>query len=227
MTTPYHAKFWAQSLLLAHPPDGVDGLSRSIGNARVDLNPHQVDAALFALRSPYSKGVLLADEVGLGKTIEAALILAQKWAERRRRILLIVPATLRKQWQMELEDKFFLPSTILEAKSANALAKKGIANPFLIDDRIVICSYQFVYAKRAQVQQIGWDLVVVDEAHRLRSIYKGTKTAEGIVDAIRPARKLLLTATPLQNSLLELYGLVSILDPELFGGQEAFLSLGT
>ena len=221
MTTPYHAKFWAQSLLLAHPP-GVDGLSRSIGNARVDLNPHQVDAALFALRSPYSKGVLLADEVGLGKTIEAALILAQKWAERRRRILLIVPATLRKQWKVELEDKFFLPSTILEAKSANAFSKKGIANPFLIDDRIVICSYQFVYAKRALVQQIVWDLVVIDEAHRLRSIYKGTKTAEGIVDAIRPARKLLLTATPLQNSLLELYGLVSILDPELFGGQEAF-----
>lgn len=109
MTTAFHAKYWASSLLLAHPRNAVEALSRSIGNARVDLNPHQVDAALFALRSPYSKGVLLADEVGLGKTIEAALILAQRWAERRRRILLIVPATLRKQWQVELEDKFFLP----------------------------------------------------------------------------------------------------------------------
>src|SRR5213595_2218768 len=106
MTTPYHAKFWAQSLLLAHPADAVGGLSRSIGNARVDLNPHQVDAALFALRSPYSKGVLLADEVGLGKTIEAALILAQKWAEGQKRLLLVVPATLRKQWSQELADKF-------------------------------------------------------------------------------------------------------------------------
>jgi ERCC4-related helicase len=181
-----------------------------------------VDAALFAMRSPYSKGVLLADEVGLGKTIEAALILAQRWAERRRRILLIVPATLRKQWQVELEDKFFLPSVILEARAANALAKKGIANPFLIEDRIVICSYQFVYSKRELVKRVDWDLVVIDEAHRLRSIYKGTKTAEGIVDAIRPARKILLTATPLQNSLLELYGLVSILDPDIFGGQDAF-----
>lgn len=208
--------------MLAHPRSGVEALSRSIGNARVDLNPHQVDAALFALRSPYSKGVLLADEVGLGKTIEAALILAQRWAERRRRILLIVPATLRKQWQVELEDKFFLPSVILEARAANALAKKGIANPFLVEDRIVICSYQFVYAKRELVQRVDWDLVVIDEAHRLRSIYKGTKTAEGIVASIRPARKLLLTATPLQNSLLELYGLISILDPELFGGQDSF-----
>ena len=222
MTTPFHAKFWAHSLRLAHPHDGVDALSRSIGNARVDLNPHQIDAALFALRSPYSKGVLLADEVGLGKTIEAALILAQKWAERRRRILLVVPATLRKQWQLELENKFFLPSIILESKSVNALLKSGVTNPFLRDDKIVICSYQFIYSKRDLVRQVGWDLVVIDEAHRLRSIYKGTKTAEGIVEAIRPARKLLLTATPLQNSLLELYGLASIVDPELFGTQEAF-----
>ena len=219
--TPFHAKFWAHSLRLARH-DGVEAISRSIGNARVDLNPHQVDAALFALRSPYSKGVLLADEVGLGKTIEASLVLAQKWAERRRRILLIVPATLRKQWQVELEDKFFLPSMILEARTANALAKKGIQNPFESDEKIVICSYQFVFGKRKLVSEVAWDLVVVDEAHRLRSIYKGTKTAQGIVDAIRPARKLLLTATPLQNSLLELFGLVGILDPELFGSQEAF-----
>ncbi|PZR04367.1 MAG: DEAD/DEAH box helicase [Archangium gephyra] len=219
--TSFHAKYWAHCLRLAKH-DGVEAISRSIGNARVDLNPHQVDAALFALRSPYSKGVLLADEVGLGKTIEASLILAQKWAERRRRILLIVPATLRKQWQVELEDKFFLPSLILEARAANALAKQGIANPFDVQDKIVIASYQFVFGKRDFVRQIDWDLVVVDEAHRLRSIHKETKTAVGIVDAIRPARKLLLTATPLQNTLLELYGLVSILDPELFGSQEAF-----
>ena len=125
MTTPFHAKYWAQSLVLAQPRDAVASLSRSIGNARVDLNPHQVDAALFALRSPYSRGVLLADEVGLGKTIEAALILAQKWAERRRRILLIIPATLRKQWQVELEDKFFLPSLILETKSPTRRRTRG------------------------------------------------------------------------------------------------------
>src|SRR5262249_10770047 len=119
MTTPIHATYWAHNLLLAHPHDRIEALSHSLGNARVDLNPHQIEAALFALRSPYTRGVLLADEVGLGKTIEAALILAQKWAERRRRILLIVPATLRKQWQLEMAGKFFLPSLILETKSLN------------------------------------------------------------------------------------------------------------
>jgi adenine-specific DNA-methyltransferase len=223
MSTAFHSKFWAANLRLAHPRNGVEALSRSISNARVDLNPHQVDAALFALRSPFTKGVLLADEVGLGKTIEALLLIAQQWAERRRKILLIVPATLRKQWQMELRDKFFLPSTILESRSANLLLKDGVANPFETKDEVVISSYQFVFAKRSWVGAVPWDLVVIDEAHRLRNIYKGMKTAQGIVDAIAGARrKLLLTATPLQNSLLELYGLVSILDPNLFGSPEAF-----
>jgi len=222
MSTPYHAKYWAHQLQVAGPQDVVAGLSSTISNSRVDLNPHQIDAALFALRSPYSKGALLADEVGLGKTIEAGLILAQRWAERRRRILLIVPATLRKQWQMELDEKFYLPSIIMESRAFNELTRRGVPNPLERDDRIVICSYQFVYAKREHVKRVPWDLVVIDEAHRLRNIFKGTKTAEGVVEAIRPAHKLLLTATPLQNTLLELYGLVSIVDPDLFGGMDAF-----
>lgn len=221
MTTPFHAKYWATDLQLRRAPENAAAL-RSLGNARVDLNPHQVDAALFALRSPYSKGVLLADEVGLGKTIEASLVLAQKWAEYKRRILLIVPATLRKQWQTELAEKFFLPSVILESKTANQKMKQGVKNPFAPEDEIVIASYQFVFTKRALVQKVPWDLIVIDEAHRLRSVYKGGKTAEGIVEAIGSANKLLLTATPLQNSLLELYGLISIVDPELFGTKHAF-----
>ncbi|MCB9736915.1 MAG: DEAD/DEAH box helicase family protein [Deltaproteobacteria bacterium] len=229
MTTAYHAKYWAHQLTLARPHDGrnVDALARSLGNARVDLNPHQIDAALFALRSPFSKGALLADEVGLGKTIEAGLVLAQKWAERRRRILLVVPATLRKQWALELESKFFLPSVILEAKTANQLVKGGATNPFDTGDaaKVVIASYQFVYARRKWVSEVPWDLVVMDEAHRLRSVYKDTKTATGIRDALPSAKKLLLTATPLQNTLLELYGLVSLIEPDHFGSKEAFQEL--
>jgi hypothetical protein len=225
-STVFHAAYWAHSLRLAHPRDQVASLARSLGNARVDLNPHQIGAALFALRSPYSRGVLLADEVGLGKTIEAALVMAQKWAERRRRILLIAPATLRRQWQLELQQKFFLPSILLEAKSWNDRVRAGAANPFAGDGdpAVVICSYQFAYAKRAELAATPWDLVVIDEAHRLRNVYKGdkAKTAVGIAEAIADRRKVLLTATPLQNSLLELYGLVSILDPGVFGDVEQF-----
>ena len=223
MFSPYHSLYWAVALTLRGSSDSINRLSQSISTARVDLNPHQVDAALSALRSPLSKGMILADEVGLGKTIEAALVIAQRWAERRRRILLILPATLRKQWQQELLDKFHLPSFILESKSYNDQIKKGNPAPFLADNRIVICSYQFAMAKKADLAATPWDLVVLDEAHRLRNIYKGTnKTAAAITEALANRHKLLLTATPLQNSLLELYGLVSVIDPQIFGDARSF-----
>ena len=109
MSTPYHSQYWAHALTLRGSGGDIAALSRSIANARVDLNPHQIDAALFALRSPFTHGVVLADEVGLGKTVEAGIVLSQRWAERRRRILIVVPAMLRKQWQQELSEKFFLP----------------------------------------------------------------------------------------------------------------------
>ena len=104
MQTEYHAKYFAYDLTRAGGK-GFDRISQSLFNASVDLNPHQVEAALFALRSPLSKGVLLADEVGLGKTIEAGLVLCQYWAERKRHLLVVCPAALRKQWQIELEEK--------------------------------------------------------------------------------------------------------------------------
>lgn len=91
MPTPYHNQYWAHALTLRRAAGSIESLSRSISNARVDLNPHQVDAALFALRSPLSRGAILADKVGLGRTIEAGIAIPQRWAERRRRILLIVP----------------------------------------------------------------------------------------------------------------------------------------
>lgn len=223
MYTPYHSQYWANALML-QVGEGIDSLSRSLASARVDLNPHQIDAALFAMRSPFSKGVILADEVGLGKTIEAGIVIAQRWAERRRRILLIVPATLRKQWQQEIEDKFSIPTIILEAKTFNQAIKKE-CNPFEPSDRLIICSYNFAAAKESEIKQISWDFVVVDEAHRLRNVYKsGNRMASAIAQAIAHAPKLLLTATPLQNSLLELYGLVSIIDSHVFGDLASFRS---
>src|ERR1700733_5928942 len=118
--TSYHAKYFAHELTKRCASDSVEKLATALSNAQVDLNPHQIEAALFAFRSPLSKGAILADEVGLGKTIEAGLILAQKWAERKQKLLIIVPSNLRKQWSQELADKFFLPSLILETRSFNA-----------------------------------------------------------------------------------------------------------
>ena len=223
MTTDYHAAYWAAALDVQGADGSMRGLSRSIGSARVDLNPHQIDAALFALRSPFTRGVLLADEVGLGKTIEAGIVIAQRWAERKRRVLLVVPATLRKQWQTELASKFGLPSTILDGPSLRAQQAAGDANPLDRDDEVVIVSYPFAASFSHLVQRVPWDLVVADEAHRLRNVYKpSSKQAAAIKSALALAPKLLLTATPLQNSLLELYGLVSVLDEHAFGDVASF-----
>jgi len=224
MTSAYHAKYLAHELTKRCPSDSVAKLAASLADAQVDLNPHQIDAALFAFRSPLSKGALLADEVGLGKTIEAGILLSQKWAEQRRKLLIIVPANLRKQWSQELADKFFLPSVILEAKSFNACIKSGNLNPFNQHD-IVICSYHFVRSKDVYVKLVPWDLVIVDEAHRLRNVYKPqNRIANAIKNAISHAPKVLLTATPLQNTLQELYGLVSIVDEMVFGDLKSFKS---
>lgn len=220
--TDYHAKFFAHELTRRCPSDSVEKLAGAVASAQVDLNPHQVDAALFAFRSPLSKGALLADEVGLGKTIEAGLVLSQKWAERKRRILVIVPSNLRKQWYQELGEKFFLPCRLLESKSYNAAIREGRFRPFEVDE-IVICSYQFARNKAADVANTAWDLVVLDEAHRLRNVYKPTNViANTLKQALKDRNKLLLTATPLQNSLLELFGLVSIIDDHAFGDLKSF-----
>jgi len=206
---------------------GDESLTRSLAAARVDMNPHQVDASLFALRSPLSKGVLLADEVGLGKTIEAGLVIAQRWAEQRRRTLLIVPASLRKQWQQELAEKFTLESTIVEAATYKELQRRGHLMPFSAVRGILISSYEFAARKAEEIRQVSWDLVVIDEAHRLRNVYKkgGSMRAKELKDALNGRFKVLLTATPLQNSLMELYGLVSVIDDGHFGGEDSFRTL--
>ena len=167
--TQFHACYFAHELTKRCPSDSLQKLAATLADAQVDLNPHQIDAALFAFRSPLSKGAILADEVGLGKTIEAGILLSQKWAERKRKLLVIVPANLRKQWNQELADKFFLPSAILETRTFNEQIKQGNLNPFDRDE-IVICSYHFARNKDAYIRQVDWQLVVIDEAHRLRNV---------------------------------------------------------
>jgi ERCC4-related helicase len=197
-----------------------------MSGVRVDLNPHQVEAALFALNSPISKGCLLADEVGLGKTIEAGLVLAQFWAERKQRIVLILPASLRIQWKTELEEKFNIQCTIVERPKQ----RKGVTPPSNLfsqvthDKKVAICSYEFASTNKDSIGAIPWDLVVIDEAHRLRNIYKktGNDRAKNIKQALNNRKKLLLTATPLQNNIKEMYGLATIIDEYIFGDASVF-----
>lgn len=220
--TDFHAIRIAHELTRRLPPDSAEKFGAALVDAQVDLNPHQIDAALFAFRSPLSRGALLADEVGLGKTIEAGLVLSQRWAERKRKILVITPSNLRKQWFQELTEKFFLPCRILESKSYNEAIRNGHMRPF-DKPEIIICSYQFARNKASDVHSFAWDLVVIDEAHRLRNVYKPNNViANTLKMALEGKQKLLLTATPLQNSLLELFGLVSFIDEHTFGDLKSF-----
>lgn len=219
--TPYHAKYYANELSRVGG-EGVDRLGRALFDACVELNPHQIEAALFALRSPISKGVLLADEVGLGKTVEAGLVLCQYWAERRRRLLVICPASLRKQWALELSEKFNLPSIILDARSFREAQRADFANPFR-QGEIIITSIHFAGRYADLVRAVEWDLVVIDEAHKLRNAYReSNRLGQAIRKATADRRKILLTATPLQNSLVELYGLSTLIDENLFGELPSF-----
>ena len=221
MITNYHAKYYAYALN-QRGTQGLTRLSRSLFDAAVDLNPHQIEAALFALRSPLSKGVLLADEVGLGKTIEAGLVLCQFWAECRRRLLVICPASIRKQWSLELEEKFFLPTIIIDAKSFKESVSQGNPNPF-DSNKIVITSMHYASRMVPYIRAVNWDLVVIDEAHKLRNVYRpSNRIGKNIKYALEDCFKILLTATPLQNSLLELYGLSLLIDERLFGDIKAF-----
>lgn len=224
MSTPYHARYFAYELTRQHGPGQPDRLSMALFDACVDLNPHQIDAAAFASRNPLSKGVLLADEVGLGKTIEAGLVLCQLWAEHKRRLLVICPASLRKQWSLELYEKFNLPSVILDSTTYGQAQRRGEANPFEVG-KVVVTSLNFAAKMRADIRAVPFDLVVIDEAHKLRNAYLSTnKTGRNIKFGIDERRKILLTATPLQNKLLELFGLATVLDDTIFGDVNAFKS---
>lgn len=221
--TNHQAKYYAYELSKKCKSDSSEKFGATLMDAKVDLNPHQVEAALFAFKSPLSNGAILADEVGLGKTIEAGILLSQKWAEGSRRILIISPSSLRKQWMQELADKFYLPSEVMESRNFNKKIKEGTKNPFESKENIQICSYHFARNKADYLQLVSWDLIVIDEAHYLRNVYRGSnKIATEIRNAILPFKKILLTATPLQNKIEELYGLVSFIDDSVFGDLKSF-----
>ena len=179
---------------------------------------------MFALQSPLSEGAVLADEVGLGKTIEAGIVLCQRWAERHRRLLVICPAAIRKQWATELQEKFNMPAVVMNSRAYRQFQQQGQPRPFE-QKAVILVSYHYSARMQDDLRMVPWDLVVIDEAHKLRNAYRpSNKVGRAIRWATEGRRKLLLTATPLQNSLMELYGLASLIDDHIFGDPNAFRS---
>lgn len=220
--TRFHQRITAEALT-ARSGQGPSRLAPALANSAVDLNPHQIEAAAFALSSLSTGGCVLADEVGLGKTIEAGLILAQLAAEGRGRALILVPASLRIQWREELKSKFDLDADVVDGDVIRALPKGGPrVNPFDTGG-IVIASHAFGALHAHDLERVPWDVAVIDEAHRLRNAYRRDhKTGQALRKGLRKCSKLLLTATPLQNDLMELLGLTSFIDDALLGSEDSF-----
>ena len=223
MNNKFLAKWYINYLDCKHSGSTIDRISMTLFNSKIKLTPHQIDAALFAFKSPINKGVLLADEVGLGKTIEAGIIIAQLRLEKKANILIVAPASLIRQWNSELYDKFSLESQIMDRKMFNNYIRKGYSNPFDVYKGITICSYQFASSNSELIHNSNFEMVIIDEAHKLRNYYtEKSIIANNIKFATENFKKVLLTATPIQNSIMDLYGLTSFIDDNIFGDKTIF-----
>lgn len=191
-------------------------------NTEIELNPHQINAFCAAIQALKTGGIVLADEVGLGKTIEAGLVLKYVLDTGAKKILIALPATLRKQWEIELDEKFGLKVNILDRLTVEK--DYHAMKSYLEKDevRIILTSYDYSSKLMKRFPSVKWDFVIVDEAHNLRNVFHGTKRAKNLYELTKGIPKILLTATPLQNSLSDLHGLVSFIDPRIFGPEKVF-----
>lgn len=192
-------------------------------DANIELNPHQINAFCAAIQAIKTGGIILADEVGLGKTIEAGLVLKYVLESGAKHVLIALPVSLRKQWELELKEKFDLESTILDRftveKESRAWREKLTDNK---NARIIITSYDYSSKLIRRFPEVKWDFIIIDEAHNLRNVFHGTKRAKNLYDLSKGIPKILLTATPIQNSLTDLHGLVSFIDYRIFGPERLF-----
>mgnify|MGYP001027834685 CR=1 FL=1 len=196
---------------------------RFLLNTSIEMNPHQINAFCAAVQALKTGGIILADEVGLGKTIEAGLVLKYVLSTGAKHVLISLPATLRKQWELELEEKFQIKAVILDRMTVNKdyyQWKQWFDNKQ--EARIVIATYDYSSKLMKRFPEVLWDFIIIDEAHNLRNVFHGTKRAKNLYDLTKNIPKILLTATPLQNSLTDLHGLVSFIDPRVFGNEKSF-----
>jgi len=212
----FNQRILAEELVRVRRADDRERYAASQRHARIDPNPHQIDAVIFALRRLREGGCILADEVGLGKTIEAGLVIAQSRAEGAQRILLIVPKSLIGQWQGELLNLFGIQARENEAS--------------FFAPGVYLVGREFAGSERGATP-LGavppFDLAVIDEAHEIFAGLHKRYGRDGIYDEtsdealmahrvrgfLRSTPVLLLTATPMQNSLAELWGLVQYVEP--------------
>jgi len=223
LQSPFHAYYAARMLERVAEKEQFVPVFASSG---IQVYPFQVAAAGFALRSPYQKGVILCDEAGMGKSHEAMLVMVQRWMEGQNRILLCIPnADLLAQWVELLEQYYTVPYITLTNKNDWA-ANSSSENPNAFDHSgIVITTYDFAADHAEEAGAIAWDLTVFEEANALSGVYQAeNKQAKALHQIAGNAFKLLLTGTPIEKNIMDLYGLIYFIDDTVLPGEQEFLS---
>lgn len=218
--TQFHAYYKACEL---SDLSGNDKFVPIFSSSDIEIYPYQISAAMFAMRSPFLKGVILADDGSLGKSIEAMLIITQKWYEGKQNILIVVPVPLLGQWIEIIESKFAIPFFILDSNiTFREQLNSGNENPFN-QEGIVITTYDFALEKTDYLSRLNWNLTVFEEAHHLKNVYKAeNKGARAIREAVKESFKILLTATPMQTDIMDLYGLIYFIDEAVLPDADSF-----
>lgn len=221
--TPFHAYYKAR--LLEQLPEAEQFLP-VFASSDIEIYPFQIAAASFALRSPYQKGAVLCDEAGMGKSHEAMLVINQKWLEGYSRILLVIPnADLLHQWTEMLERFYTVPYVVLTNRDQwRQNTSEDNSNAF-IQDAIVITTYDFAADNEEAAKVVNWDLTVFEEANALSPVYQeDNKQAKALKRIAGDSFKLLLTGTPIEKNIMDLYGLIWFIDKTLLPGEKEFLA---
>ena len=216
--TPFHAYYTARIL---DSLQDDDKFIPTFASSDIKVYPYQVGAALFATRSPYTKGVVLMDESGLGKSTEAMLVVTQKWYEGKTRILIVVPnSDLLIQWEKLIENKYSIPFITI----ANAEQLKTNGETFE-QDAVVLTTYDFASQYSELIEKTAWDLTVFEEASLLSSVHKeDNKQAKILKRIAKDSFKLLLTGTPIEKNILDLYGLMYFIDESILPSEQEYMS---
>ena len=220
--TLFHAYYQARQLEQLSQEQFVPVFASS----DIQIYPFQIAAASFALRSPYQKGAVLCDEAGMGKSHEAMLVINQKWLEGCSRILLVIPnVDLLQQWTEMLERFYTVPYVVLTNRDQwRQNTSPDTPNAF-IQDALVITTYDFAADNEDAAKVVNWDLAVFEEANALTGVYQeGNKQAKALKRIAGESFKLLLTGTPIEKNIMDLYGLIWFIDETLLPGEREFLA---
>lgn len=211
MQTPFYAYYTAMKLNMLQDEDT---LLPVFAEGNIDVYPYQVAAALFAMRNPYQKGVILCDEAGMGKSHEAMLILSQSWYEGKNNILIAVPnPDLLTQWAEMINQKYSLLFTVA--------TEENLFN----GDGLILTTYDYLTQNIDVADKINWDIIVFEEANALSSVYleDGGKQAKVLKEFSKDTFKILLTGTPIEKNIMDLYGLIYFIDEDLLPDPDTYM----